>query len=75
MKNISCVTGKIKIRKACFGRTEAKQCPGRNDVYCVIDVTDKIKKFCEDKESSIVFKWVVKGRIGKKWVKIDGKIW
>ena len=49
MKNISCVRGKIKIQKAIFGRTEAKKCPGGNDIYCVVDVTDKIKKFCEDK--------------------------
>ena len=54
MKNISCVRGKIKIQKAIFGRTEAKKCPGGNDIYCVVDVTGKIKKFCEDKESCVV---------------------
>ena len=53
MKNISCVREKIKIQKAIFRRTEAKKCPGENDIYCVVDVTDKIKKFCEDKESCV----------------------
>ena len=53
-KNIVCPGGKIKIQKAIFGRTEAKRCIRGNDFYCIIDVTDKIKKFCEDRESCLV---------------------
>ena len=53
-KNIVCPGGKIKIQKAIFGRTEARRCARGNDFYCVIDVTDKIKKLCQDKESCLV---------------------
>ena len=54
VKNISCPGGKINIQKAFFGRKEAKHCPGRTNIFCIIDVTNKIKTFCGGKESCVV---------------------
>lgn len=87
-KNIRCPGGKIKIQEAIFGRTEAKRCARGNDFFCKIDVTEKIKKFCEDKESCAVvsskeflnirfhpcFRYSKYLQI-KRTCKIDGKIY
>ena len=54
VKNISCVGGKIQIKEDIFGRREVEHCPDGSIFFCIINVTDKIRKNCEGKESCVV---------------------